>query len=870
MSGDGNVIFGGRFGDDDNNLSLAPIFKWNGSRWEEQFAGNGLGSAYNLVTSSSSQNCFNYDGSVFAVYTALTSGCTMNCKRIRVYKLNADNRYVQRGNIIYVNNFGGVGLELSDDGNTLLTNNGAAGVVIYDFNGTDWVQRGLAISLAGENNMYTYSNFTPDGNTVIVGFISADTYGLNAGLAKVVTWDGTTWQQKGTDIPGISAEDKFGYIPDISADGNTILVSAAGTEVNPDRGHTRVYTWDGTNWNLKGQELQIIPEIQLGYDLGVSQMDNSGDTITLSYYKTTPGQRLDVYVWDGVSSWQVLPNPIVNFPNYYLGENILSDNGKRILMRTATIPPPFVASEKSLLVYSMECFPSYDTITEIACTSYIWSANSTTYTNSGIYTDTLPDARGCDSIVTLNLTINAPAFMSFYETACDSYTWEIDGATYTYTSSGTYTHIGATLEGCAYTYTLDLIVNNSSSETFTETACDSYTWDANGTTYNSSGTYTHQSTNTAGCTHTSTLNLVINNSTNESVIESACESFFWDLTGITYTTNTTTSHFSTNAVGCPHETSLFLVISQPIEEDFFVSTCDSYTWPINGQTYTSSGTYTNLGTSPAGCTLTSNLILDLNFASSSNISESACESFTWDLNGVTYTTSGVYTHVGTNEFGCEHITNLNLTINNNITENIDLIVCDSYLWDLTGETYQNSGTYTHQVNTGNCLTTYNLNLTIDPIDITTNQDGLTITSAEAGATYQWIDCENGNAPIVGETNQSFTASTSGIYAVIVSENNCSATSECAVVFPASISETNLGAKIKLFPNPTSGKITLENTGSEIKSICILNALGQKLEEVKKDFSSTKIELDLPFEDGIYFLEIQTRNGANNLLRVIKK
>ena len=44
-----------------------------------------------------------------------------------------------------------------------------------------------------------------------------------------------------------------------------------------------------------------------------------------------------------------------------------------------------------------------------------------------------------------------------------------------------------------------------------------------------------------------------------------------------------------------------------------VSACDSYTWPVNGQKYTTSGTYTNISTNPGGCDHTEKLELTINF-----------------------------------------------------------------------------------------------------------------------------------------------------------------------------------------------------------------------------------------------------------------
>ena len=44
---------------------------------------------------------------------------------------------------------------------------------------------------------------------------------------------------------------------------------------------------------------------------------------------------------------------------------------------------------------------------QVACDSLVWYGN--TYTSTGTYTDTLQTTTGCDSVVTLNLTINNSA-----------------------------------------------------------------------------------------------------------------------------------------------------------------------------------------------------------------------------------------------------------------------------------------------------------------------------------------------------------------------------------------------------------------------------------------------------------------------------
>ena len=43
---------------------------------------------------------------------------------------------------------------------------------------------------------------------------------------------------------------------------------------------------------------------------------------------------------------------------------------------------------------------------QTALDTYTWPLNNQTYTQGGTYTATIPNAAGCDSVITLNLTLN--------------------------------------------------------------------------------------------------------------------------------------------------------------------------------------------------------------------------------------------------------------------------------------------------------------------------------------------------------------------------------------------------------------------------------------------------------------------------------
>ena len=96
-----------------------------------------------------------------------------------------------------------------------------------------------------------------------------------------------------------------------------------------------------------------------------------------------------------------------------------------------------------------------------ACDSYTW-INGVTYTSSNnTAMDTLTNAVGCDSIVTLNLTINNATTGTAVITACNSYTW-INGVTYT-SSNNTAMDTLTNAVGCDSIVTLNLTINTISS-----------------------------------------------------------------------------------------------------------------------------------------------------------------------------------------------------------------------------------------------------------------------------------------------------------------------------------------------------------------------------------------------------------------------
>lgn len=196
----------------------------------------------------------------------------------------------------------------------------------------------------------------------------------------------------------------------------------------------------------------------------------------------------------------------------------------------------------------------------------------------------------------------------------------------------------------------------------------------------------------------------------------------------------------------------------------------------------------------------------------------------------------------------------------------------SYLWS-NGSTdstivADSSGTYSVAVtNSSGCTSSDSLIVTVNTENTSVLQSGVTLTANATGSTYQWIDCI-GNTPISGQTNQSFTATANGNYAVIVTQNSCSDTSTCYNINAVGMIENSSATAINIYPNPSTGKFIIEMRKTENGVIEIYNVFGGKVYTASSIKQQMQIDLS-NLSKGIYFIKLYEGTKINTQKIVIQ-
>ncbi len=189
----------------------------------------------------------------------------------------------------------------------------------------------------------------------------------------------------------------------------------------------------------------------------------------------------------------------------------------------------------------------------------------------------------------------------------------------------------------------------------------------------------------------------------------------------------------------------------------------------------------------------------------------------------------------------------------------------------SGATFTASGTYQDIIpNADGCDSVITLNLTVGEVDASASNTGAVLSANTPNATYQWIDCNNGNAPISGATSQSFAPSADGSYAVIVTDGMCSDTSACLSFALTGIDENDLGEGFSLYPNPAVDRAVLQLDGAkEPVDIDVYSATGVMVRQWTR-VNGSELQMDLTDMDaGVYFLRVRNDSGQK-VMRLLKQ
>ena len=447
----------------------------------------------------------------------------------------------------------------------------------------------------------------------------------------------------------------------------------------------------------------------------------------------------------------------------------------------------------SLVVLNLNVLPTPQTALNISiCNGESFSVGSSSYSTGGVFTDVLTAANGCDSTVTLNLTILPTPTTPLNISICDGESYSV--GTSTYTQSGNYTDVLSTVNGCDSTVVLNLTVLNTPETTLTESICNGESFSVGASSYTASGVYTDVLTAANGCDSTVTLNLTVLPTPATALNIAICDGESYQVGNSSYTTTGTYTNILTAANGCDSTVTLNLLVNPIRRTNIVASICELGNYVVGNSTYNQTGNYVDTLTAVTGCDSIVSLALTVTSFYETNLQQTICEGESTSVGSSVYTATGNYQNTFIAQDGCDSIVNLALTVLPIPVTNLTPSICQGESFSVGASNYTASGIYQNILTAASgCDSIVNTQLTVRPVFSTS------LTRAI---------CQGESFPV---GNSSYT--TSGVFTdVLVASNGCDSTVTLTLTVNP-IPVTNLARTICAGESFTIGNSSYSTTGN---------------------------------------------------------
>ncbi|MEO1624599.1 MAG: beta-propeller fold lactonase family protein, partial [Bacteroidota bacterium] len=529
----------------------------------------------------------------------------------------------------------------------------------------------------------------------------------------------------------------------------------------------------------------------------------------------------------------------------------------------------------TLIDLDLTVLPTETNIDAEICQGESYTFNGQTYDAAGVYSANFNSSLGCDSIVNLNLQIvSSYTGSTFEQQICQGDSYEFGGVSYS--ESGDYSNTFSSRGGCDSTVTLQLTVNPSYDEFLDIRICSGDFYVFNEKNYVEGGIYTASYTSSTGCDSTVTLKLTVLNPNGPNLLEaSICQGESYELGGSAYDQAGSYTTSVTTASGCVSNVTLNLTVNDSYEQTISQTICEGSTIEFGDQTLTSAGTYKHTYNTVTGCDST--VTLNLSFATNStSLSAIICEGQTYNLGGVLYSNTGIFEATFPSSLGCGDSTvTLNLTVEEDSREET-ISVCFGESYELGGTVYDQTGTFIEQLTTTNgCPLEVTLYLTVhDDLTATEtitddkgNSEGaiqLLISGGVAPFGYEWSN---------GATTRDISGLPAGTYTVTVTDDiDCQETFTFEVRLSSGIDFLDDALLIDLMPNPVNNGqniyLQIESPDSRLLNLEIYTTTGILLqsEKLQVGLAPMRHAIESPSQSGLYLLRITDEQGAQRSLK----
>ena len=318
----------------------------------------------------------------------------------------------------------------------------------------------------------------------------------------------------------------------------------------------------------------------------------------------------------------------------------------------------------SIVRLNLKVISFLDTIYADICEGQVYDLYGFNESRTGVYVDSLQSVWGCDSVVVLNLTVHENYSDTIYAETCDNIPYTLHG--FNADSSGVYVRNLQSVYGCDSVVTLILTVWPTYTIPLNKEICEGETYIDHGFWLTYPGTFIISShTSCHGCDSLFVLNLAVNPTYDELMVANICQGDTFRLQGYDNLVAWESGRYRDvieSSSGCDSAKTVILTVNPTYMDTIYGNICEGERYTEHGFNESSEGIYTNVLTSALGCD--SILVLDLKLRQHYELTSTMeiCQGEEYLFGDRILTETGIYKDTLHSEYGCDSIVELHLFV----------------------------------------------------------------------------------------------------------------------------------------------------------------------------------------------------------------
>ncbi len=454
------------------------------------------------------------------------------------------------------------------------------------------------------------------------------------------------------------------------------------------------------------------------------------------------------------------------------------------------------------------------------------------------------------------------AYSNFSVTRCGKY--PLPSKKKIITKSGTYKDTIKSFLGCDSAMTIKVTINNSTASEVYVSACDSFKNPLTGVVYKKSGFNKVTRTNSVGCDSVITFNVIISVRDTTFFSYEGCSSVKINNGKTVYKSGTLIDTFYRKNK-CDSFVVHRVIVNKITTSKKTLKMCKFVVCPTNSnKVFKKTGVYFDTITNQTNCDSIIEYTV-LSASSNGTINTKACSSYKSPSLRYTYTQTGTYydTLFGMNSEGCDSFIKIYLVLNVPIQERLTVKNCRSYTVPSGNQIITTSKTVKDFVKSklGCDSIAYTIDVTIinANVGITREINTLIASTTNPSALFQWLDCDKNYGKIAAETSKKYTPIENGLFALEVKENNCTDTSNC-IVFAVNGLNAYKNFNLMVSPNPSKGVFTINaNITLHSVGVSIMNVKGQTIQTWEL-LELARQEFSVKLSPGLWYIKVESLEG----------